>query len=165
MGATTAMATLACGCFWSKEYFLGKIPGVINTRVGYTGGCTPHPTYHQVCTKTTGHAEAVEVTYDPNRLSFKALVRFFFEVHDPTVDRRNKGGQYRSAIFYHTSAQQATAAYLREDLKKRGYAVHTEIEPIDHFWQAEERHQQYCKNRGIHPKSFRKNRWANTSAS
>ena len=156
----TAIATFACGCFWSKEYFFRQVPGVINTRVGYTGGHLSHPTYHQVCTKTTGHAEAVEVSFDPKVVSYDALVRFFFELHDPTIDRRDKGGQYRSAIFVHSKTQRETAAALREKLIGNGYDVKTEIEPAGPFWEAEERHQQYCETRGIEPKSFRKVRWS-----
>lgn len=124
---------------------------MVATRVGYTGGHRPHPTYHEVCTKNTGHAEAVEVTYDPALLSYDRLVRFFFEIHDPTIDRRNRGGQYRSAIFCHSPAQATAAGQLREDLKQRGYDVCTEIEPASHFWQAEERHQRYCETRDITP--------------
>jgi methionine-S-sulfoxide reductase len=160
MGQATAVATFACGCFWSKEYFFSRVPGVQSTRVGYTGGHRPHPTYQQVCAKKTGHAEAVEVTFDPDKVRYKTLVRFFFEIHDPTVDRRGKGGQYRSAIFCHTPAQQHVANILKAQLQERGYAVKTEIESAPVFWEAEDRHQQYCENRGIQPRSFRVNRWA-----
>jgi methionine-S-sulfoxide reductase len=160
MGPATAVATFACGCFWSKEYFFSRVPGVQSTRVGYTGGHHPHPTYQQVCTKKTGHAEAVEVTFDPDKVRYETLVRFFFELHDPTADRRDKGGQYRSAIFCHTQAQQRIATDLKAKLQERGYAVKTEIESASVFWEAEDRHQQYCENRGIQPKSFLENRWA-----
>lgn len=160
MGQATAVATFACGCFWSKAYFFSKVPGVVATRVGYTGGHRSHPTYQQVCTKKTGHTEAVEVTFDPDKVRYEALVRFFFEIHDPTIDRRGKGGQYRSAIFCHTPEQQHIATNLKAQLQARGYAVKTEIESASVFWEAEDRHQQYCENRGIQPRSFRVNRWA-----
>ncbi len=160
MGQATAVATFASGCFWSKAYFFSKVPGVVATRVGYTGGHRSHPTYQQVCTKKTGHTEAVEVTFDPDKVRYEALVRFFFEIHDPTRDRRGKGGQYRSAIFCHTPEQQHIATNLKAQLQERGYAVKTEIESASVFWEAEDRHQQYCENRGIQPRSFRVNRWA-----
>lgn len=162
MGQATAVATFACGCFWSKEYFFRKVPGVVDTRVGYTGGHLPHPTYQQVCRKDTGHTEAVEITFDPVKVSYTSLARFFFEIHDPTIDRRGKGGQYRSAIFTHTPAQRAAAEELRQQLQENGYKIYTEIEPAQTFWAAEYRHQQYCANKGITPKSYRKHRWANS---
>lgn len=99
------------------------------------------------------------MTYDPAIVRYDALVRFFFEMHDPTIDRRNKGGQYRSSIFYHTADQQVVAEGLWEHLWESGYAIKTSIEPATTFWQAEERHQQYCEKRGIVPKSFRKVRF------
>ncbi len=160
MGPATAVATFACGCFWSKEYFFSKVPGVAATRVGYTGGHLPHPTYHQVCTKTTGHAEAVEVTFDPSEVRYETLARFFFEVHDPTVDRRGNGGQYRSAIFCHNPRQLETAHRLKARLEKMGFDVKTEIAAASRFWEAEQRHQQYCLNKGVEPRSYHKNRWA-----
>lgn len=159
MGEATAVATFACGCFWSKEYFFSKVPGVVATRVGYTGGHSSSPTYQKVCTKSTGHAEAVEVRYDASIVRYEDLVRFFFELHDPTIDRRGKGGQYRSAIFFHTAGQLTTATKLKAELKKKGYDVKTEIKPAKQFWQAEDRHQKYCQTRGFTPQSYWQNRW------
>lgn len=144
-------ATFACGCFWSKEYFLQQQPGVLSTRVGYTGGHAPNPTYRQVCTKTTGHAEAVEVTFDPEQTSFRTLATFFFNVHDPTIDRRAKGGQYRSAIFVHNTEQKEMAEGLLAQLRTNGYDPVTEVEPAGVFWPAEDRHQKYCEVRGFSP--------------
>lgn len=148
-------AIFASGCFWSKEYFFQQAPGVIATRVGYTGGHTENPTYHKVLTKTTGHAEAVEVTFDPTQTSFETLAKLFFEIHDPTIDRRDKGGQYRSAIFYTNENQRLIAEKLIAELKQNGYALVTEVAPAGIFWQAEDRHQKYCDTRGITPKQYK----------
>ena len=147
----TATATFASGCFWSKEYFFSKIEGVIATRVGFTGGHKDHPSYKEVCTKTTGHAEAVELTFDPNKVSFETLAKYFFETHDPTIDRRAKGGQYRSAIFYHNQKQKEVALDLVAKLNDNGYEVVTEIVPAHTFWPADGRHQKYCDTRGMNP--------------
>jgi peptide methionine sulfoxide reductase msrA/msrB len=147
----TEQAIFASGCFWSKEYFFERATGVVATRVGYTGGHTEHPTYKAVLTKTTGHAEAVEVMFDPTQTSFEALAKLFFEIHDPTIDRRGKGGQYRSAIFYTNEAQKAIAEQLINDLQSKGFKVVTTLEPASTFWQAEDRHQKYCDTRNIIP--------------
>lgn len=144
-------ATFACGCFWSKEYFLQQQSGVLTTRVGYTGGHVSNPSYRQVCTKTTGHAEAIEVTFDAQQTSFRTLATFFFNMHDPTIDRRSKGGQYRSAIFVHNPKQEEIAKELLVQLRAKGYDAVTEIEPAQAFWPAEDRHQQYCTVRGFSP--------------
>lgn len=152
-------AVFASGCFWSKEYIFQRTPGVIATRVGYTGGHTQHPTYKDVCSKTTGHAEAVEVTYDPAETSFEELAQVFFETHDPTMDRRDKGGQYRSAIFYQSDEQREIAANLIEKLKAKDLNVVTMLEPASTFWQAEERHQQYCDTHNMTPRVKRKTRF------
>lgn len=146
-----SVAVFAAGCFWSKEYAFSRQPGVIATRVGYTGGHSPAPDYKSVCSKLTGHAEAVEVTFDPEQTSFADLAKYFFEIHDPTVDRRGKGGQYRSAIFYKDDEQRKIAAGLVEDLRKKGIAVVTELAPAGKFWRAEARHQKYCDTRGMQP--------------
>jgi len=153
-------AVFACGCFWSKEYLFSQQPGVVATRVGYTGGDTENPTYHQVCSKTTGHAEAVEVTFDPAQTTFEQLARFFFEIHDPTMDRTERGGQYRSAIFYQNDQQKQTAEQLIQQLEANGYAVKTQLEQASTFWQAEERHQKYCETHSFTPRDYRKNRFA-----
>lgn len=156
---TTERAIFAAGCFWSKEYFFAQVPGVIATRVGYTGGHTAQPTYRQVLTKTTGHAEAVEVTFDPAKISFEALVQYFFEIHDATIDRTNKGGQYRSAIFYLDENQKVLAEKVMAALQDKDYNTVTTLEPAGTFWQAEDRHQKYCDTRGITPKKYRVERF------
>lgn len=130
------------------------------TRVGFTGGHTQNPTYRQVCTKTTGHAEAVEVTYDADLTSFKDLAKLFFEMHDPTIDRSSKGGQYRSAIFYQDQHQKEITEGLIALLKDNGFDIKTSLEPASVFWQAEARHQKYCESRGFEPKSHKKLRFA-----
>lgn len=147
------IAVFACGCFWSKEYFFSRAEGAIATRVGYTGGHHDFPTYKDVCSKTTGHAEGVEVTFDPERISYEALARLFFELHDPTIDRRDKGGQYRSSIFYQNEGQKAVARQLIEELQRNGLLIATQLEPAATFWQAEARHQKYCDTRGMVPKA------------
>ncbi len=132
----------------------------MTTRVGFTGGHTQNPTYKQVCTKTTSHAEAVEVAYDADLTSFEDLAKLFFEMHDPTIDRSNKGGQYRSAIFYQDQQQKEIAEALIALLKDNGFHIKTSLEPASAFWQAEARHQKYCESRGFEPKSHKKLRFA-----
>jgi len=149
-------AYFASGCFWSKEYAFSRLDGVLTTRVGYAGGHSPNPTYRQVCTKTTGHAETVEVVFDPAEISFAELARFFFEIHDPTAPRPSP---YRSAIFFTSEAQREVAQALLEMLTQRGLQPLTELSPADRFWEAEERHQQYCTRRGFEPKVKRKTRF------
>ncbi|MBN2312537.1 MAG: bifunctional methionine sulfoxide reductase B/A protein [Sedimentisphaerales bacterium] len=147
-------AIFASGCFWGTEYHLQKVPGVLSTTVGYTGGQVDHPTYKQVCTDKTGHAEAVEVIYDPSKTNYETLARLFFETHDFTQLNRQGpdiGKQYRSAIFYLNDEQKETAAKLIEILKKKGYDVKTELAPASKFWRAELYHQDYYKNNGNTP--------------
>lgn len=158
-------AIFAAGCFWSKEYLFAHTPGVISTRVGFTGGHTQHPNYQQVLTKTTGHAEAVEVTFDPNLTSFEVLAKLFFEIHDPTIDRTSKGGQYRSAIFYMSENQRVISEKLITALQSKGYNIATKIEPASTFWQAEDRHQQYCEVRGMTPQANRVERFGSGTTS
>lgn len=153
-------AVFAAGCFWSKEYFLAQQEGVVATRVGFTGGHKEAPTYKEVCAKDTGHAEAVEVTFDPEVVSFESLAKVFFEMHDPSIDRRAKGGQYRSAIFYQDEAQQEVAVALVQMLREQGVEVVTEVAPAGTFWQAEARHQKYCDSHGLTPKSHQTVRFA-----
>src|ERR1700720_3270309 len=149
-----AKATFGAGCFWGVEATFRQLPGVISTRVGYTGGNTPNPTYKQVCTDTTGHAEAVEIDYDPAKLSYDKLLDVFWENHDPTTLNRqgpDVGTQYRSAIFFHTPEQEAAAKASKEALSKSGRLkrpIVTEIQPAPEFWQAEDYHQQYLEKRG-----------------
>ena len=150
-----ATATFAAGCFWGVEAAFRQVPGVTATRVGYTGGTTTNPTYKQVCTDRTGHAEAVEVTYDPERVSYEDLLRVFWEIHDPTQRNRQGpdiGTQYRSAIFYHDPEQEAAARASKEQLERSGAhkrPIVTEIVPAQTFYQAEDYHQQYLEKRGL----------------
>jgi peptide methionine sulfoxide reductase msrA/msrB len=149
-----ARALFASGCFWGTEYYLQRTPGVISTTVGYTGGHVDHPTYKQVCTNTTGHAETVEVIYDPAKTSYEALARLFFETHDFTQLNRQGpdiGTQYRSAIFYLNDEQKQTAERLVQILRQKGYDVKTEITPAGRFWPAEGYHQDYYNHTGGTP--------------
>ncbi|MFK7933806.1 MAG: peptide-methionine (S)-S-oxide reductase MsrA [Saprospiraceae bacterium] len=131
-----------------------RASGVISTRVGFTGGLVADPTYQEVCKKQTGHAEAVEVQYDPQQTTFEDLAKYFFNLHDPTIDRTGKGGQYRSAIFYHDKTQQQIAMNLINDLKSRGYVVQTTLEAAGEFYPAGARHQKYCNSRSMTPKDY-----------
>jgi peptide-methionine (S)-S-oxide reductase len=147
-------ATFAAGCFWGVEVAFRRVPGVTITRVGYTGGDTLNPSYEMVCTGQTGHAEAVEVTFDPARVGYDDLLEVFWAVHDPTQrDRQGPdvGSQYRSAIFTHDTEQDAAArasvARLAAANPKLGEIV-TEIAPADIFYLAEDYHQQYMEKRG-----------------
>ncbi len=148
-------ATFAAGCFWGVEATFRALPGVISTRVGYTGGKTEDPTYKEVCTDRTGHAEAVEVTYDPAKISYNDLLKVFWENHDPTQLNRQGpdwGTQYRSAIFYHSSEQQAAAQASKEALgKAHRYSkpIVTQIVAAATFHQAEDYHQQYLEKKGL----------------
>jgi peptide-methionine (S)-S-oxide reductase len=145
------IADFALGCFWGAEKLFWEIPGVIVTAVGYQGGATPNPTYKEVCSGRTGHAESVRVVYDPKRVSYEQLLKAFWEDHDPTQGFRqgnDVGTQYRSAIYTHTDAQAAAARASREmyqaELSKAGYgAITTEIAPAPEFFFAEDYHQQY----------------------
>ncbi len=133
---------------------LRSAPGVVSTTVGYTGGHTKSPTYRQVCGKQTGHAEAVEVVYDPAKTSYEALAKLFFETHDPTqVNRQGPdvGDQYRSAIFYLDDEQKQTAEKLIKILESKGYRVATKLVPAGEFWPAEEYHQDYYEKMGKEP--------------
>jgi peptide-methionine (S)-S-oxide reductase len=147
-------ATFAAGCFWGVEAAFRKLEGVTATRVGYTGGRTRNPTYRQVCSHTTGHAEAVEVVYDPGQISYEELLHVFWGLHDPTVPpgrEADPDSQYRSAIFYHREEQKNAAEASREALEASGkYArpIATRIVPAETFWPAEDYHQQYYEKRG-----------------
>ncbi|MFB3891396.1 MAG: bifunctional methionine sulfoxide reductase B/A protein [Phycisphaerae bacterium] len=139
-------AVFAGGCFWGVEHLFRQVPGVIAVRSGFTGGTTTRPSYKQVCTGTTGHAEAVEILFDPAKVSYEKLARYFFEIHDPTQKNRqgpDVGTQYRSGVFYIGEGQKKTAEDLIALLKKRGYDVVTEVTPFATFWAAEDYHQDY----------------------
>jgi peptide-methionine (S)-S-oxide reductase len=150
-----AKATFAAGCFWGVEATFRQLPGVTSTRVGYTGGRLADPTYQDVCSDSTGHAEAVEVEYDPAKLSYDKLLEVFWENHDPTQLNRQGpdwGTQYRSAIFFHDPQQQAAALASKEKLGKSGrYSkpIVTQIIPAMTFYPAEDYHQQYLEKRGL----------------
>jgi peptide-methionine (S)-S-oxide reductase len=147
-------AIFAAGCFWGVEAAFRAVPGVLATTVGYTGGSFPDPTYKDVCSGRTGHAEAVEVEFDPARVSYPDLLRVFWENHDPTTLNRqgpDVGSQYRSAIFYLTPEQKAAALAAKEELERSGVhrrPIVTEITAAVPFYRAEDYHQQYLEKRG-----------------
>ena len=148
----TQKATFAAGCFWGVEAAFRALPGVVATTVGYTGGHTDNPTYEQVCSHTTGHAEAVEVEFDPEQVSYDDLLRTFWENHNPTQKNRQGwdiGDQYRTSIFFHSPEQEAAArASLEREQESYRKPIVTEILPAPKFWPAEDYHQQYLEKRG-----------------
>lgn len=150
-----AKATFAEGCFWGVEGTFRQVKGVTDVAVGYTGGTTKDPTYKQVCTDRTGHAEAVEIDFDPAQVSYRELLAVFFQSHDPTQLNRqgpDYGSQYRSAIFFHDAEQEAAAREAKEALDKAGVfkrPIVTQIVPALEFYRAEEYHQRYLEKNGI----------------
>jgi peptide-methionine (S)-S-oxide reductase len=150
----TEIATFGAGCFWGVEAAFRRVPGVMDAASGYSGGRTEKPTYKEVCTDQTGHAEVVQVTFDPSQVSYEQLLEVFWKVHDPTqVNRQGPdfGKQYRTAVFFHTSEQQAMALKSKQALDASGKfhrPVTTEITPAGTFWRAEEYHQRYLEKRG-----------------
>jgi peptide-methionine (S)-S-oxide reductase len=148
-------ATFGAGCFWGVEATFRSIPGVVSTLVGYCGGKTDNPTYKDVCTDTTGHAEVVEITFDPAQLPYEQLLDMFWKLHDPTTPNRqgpDVGSQYRSVIFFHSPAQEAAARTAKERLDKSGKfrnPVITQIVPAAPFYKAEDYHQRYLEKRGL----------------
>jgi peptide-methionine (S)-S-oxide reductase len=148
-------ATFGAGCFWGVEARFAEMPGVLDTAVGYEGGNLEHPTYKEVCTDRTGHAEVVEVTFDPSRLSYDTLLDAFFAMHDPTQLNRQGpdfGSQYRSVIFANTDDQAAQARAKIAELNATGAyrkPIATTVEPATVFWKAEEYHQRYLEKRGM----------------
>lgn len=150
----TEKAYFAGGCFWGTEYMLKKTDGVIGTRVGYMGGHTKNPTYQDVCAHGTGHAETVEIEFNPSKTTFEKLARLFFEIHDPTeINRQGPdiGDQYRSAVFYTNDDQRQTAERLIRILKDKGYDVVTQLSKAETFWEAEKYHQDYYEHTGSQP--------------
>lgn len=158
-----AAAVYAAGCFWGVEYHLQKMPGVIATQVGYIGGNRDNPNYEQVCTGTTGHAEAVLVLYDTLSTDFETLTKLFFEIHNP--EQRDGQGpdigtQYRSAIYYFNNEQYQIADKLINELKEQGVDVTTELLPAEPFWPAEDHHQDYYEKHQKEPYCHRRiKRW------
>ena len=151
---STATAVFASGCFWGTQYHLQRVKGVLTTTVGYIGGDTPQPTYEQVATGETGHAEAVRVSYDPRQVSYEDLARLFFETHDFTqVDRQGPdiGPQYRSEVFFQDEEQKQTAEKLISALRSKGYQVATRVTQAGAFWPAEGYHQNYYQKNGQQP--------------
>ncbi len=148
-------ATFAAGCFWGVEAQFQQLPGVLSTAVGYEGGSLENPTYKDVCTDRTGHAEAVEIDYDQEKISYEQLLEAFFSLHYPTQLNRQGpdwGTQYRSAIFYHSPEQKATAeAFIARLTAEKRFAkpIVTQIVPAQTFWRAEEYHQKYLEKRGM----------------
>jgi peptide-methionine (S)-S-oxide reductase len=147
-------ATFGAGCFWGVEARFQQVPGVVETAVGYEGGKVEKPTYQDVCTDRTGHAEVVELTFDPQKVSYASLLDLFFELHDPTqVNRQGPdwGTQYRTVIFFHSPEQEAIA---RETIARLGASRHyakpiaTQVVPATTFWRAEDYHQKYLEKRG-----------------
>jgi len=153
--AEQAKATFGAGCFWGVEVAFRQVPGVVSTAVGYLGGTLPNPTYEDVCSGRTGHAEVVEVTYDPGRGIYDDLLNVFWTNHDPTTLNRqgpDRGTQYRSAIFYHDERQKAAAEAFKERLGASGQLprpIVTEITPASTFYRAEEYHQRYLEKHGL----------------
>ena len=148
-------ATFGAGCFWGVETAFREVKGVTATRVGYLGGTMKNPTYHDVCTDMTGHAEVVEVEFDQSQVSYEDLLNVFWTCHDPTQLNRqgpDVGTQYRSAIFFHSPEQEEAATASKEKLQASGRykrPIVTEIAPVSEFWMAEDYHQQYLGKRGI----------------
>jgi len=148
--------TFGAGCFWGIEYSFNKVPGVLEAPVGYSGGSLENPTYQQVCSGQTGHAEVVQVKFDPNKVSFQELLEVFWNIHDPTTLNRqgpDVGTQYRSAIFFHSQEQETLARKSVQNLteqKRFSNPIVTEISPIDVFYLGEEYHQRYFEKQGRH---------------
>ena len=156
-GITTDTATFGTGCFWCTEALFQQLDGVLKVTSGYSGGHVVNPTYEQVCEKKTGHAEVVQVVYDPEKISYDELLSVFWQTHDPTTLNRqgnDVGPQYRSVIFYHSPDQKTRAEHYKEELDKSGAwnnKIVTAIEPYKNFYTAENYHQNYYNNNGTQP--------------
>lgn len=150
----TEEAIFAAGCFWGVEYYFKKLPGVLKTEVGYTGGHKKNPGYYEVCSGSTGHYEAIRVVYDPSKINYEALTKFFFEIHDPTQpdgQGPDRGEQYLSVIFYYDETQKKIATNVIKELEGMGYRVVTKLLPVNTFWPAELDHQDYYEKMGKQP--------------
>ena len=147
MNQSTEMATFGAGCFWRPQEVFDQREGIVETTVGYMGGDVKNPTYAQVCTDDTGHAEVTQIVFDPDQISYEQLLKTFWQIHDPTqLDRQGPdiGAQYRSVVFYHSDAQQDTAEKLKDELQEEfNNEIVTSIEPATDFYPAEEYHQKY----------------------
>jgi len=149
------IATFAAGCFWGVEAVFAQVDGVVSTTVGYTGGDVERPSYEQVCTGLTGHAEAIRIEYDPDVVGYRELLEIFWENHDPTTPNRqgpDVGDQYRSAVFFHSAEQERVAREVRDSLDASGRydaPIVTEIVPATEFYPAEEYHQDYYRKHGM----------------
>jgi methionine-S-sulfoxide reductase len=146
-------AIFAAGCFWGVQFYFDQVPGVVETTVGYIGGKTDHPSYEQVCSHTTGHAEATKIVYDPKKVSYKTLLKQFFRMHDPTQLNRQGpdiGDQYRSAIFYLDEDQKQQAKQVIDELNKSEFKgkIVTSLESAGTFWEAEDFHQKFTERTG-----------------
>lgn len=150
-----AKATFGAGCFWGVESAFREVKGVTDAAVGYMGGTLANPTYKDVCTDRTGHAEVVQVDFDPAQVTYEDLARYFFEIHDPTTLNRQGpdwGTQYRSVIFFHDAAQEAAARKIKDELDRSVHfprKIVTQIEPAGEFWRGEEYHQRYFEKHGM----------------
>lgn len=142
----TEEAIFAAGCFWGVEYYFKKLPGVVKTEVGYIGGHKNHPSYEEICSGNTGHIEAIRVLYDPEKLNYETLTKYFFEIHDPTQKNGQGpdiGEQYLSKIFYYDATQKNIAESLITQLEKQNLSIATQLLPVTTFWRAEDYHQDY----------------------
>lgn len=154
MAEQSQTATFAAGCFWGVQYYFDQVPGVLKTTAGYTGGHVDNPSYEAVCTHTTGHAEAVQINYDPQKISYETLLKQFFRMHDPTQLNRQGpdiGDSYRSAIFYNSETQKKTAQKMIDELNSSGKfrkPIVTTLEPAATFWPAEDYHQKFTERTG-----------------
>jgi len=153
----TEVATLGGGCFWCLEAVYQELRGVEKVESGYSGGDVPNPTYRQVCSETTGHAEVVRVTFDPDEVSYRDILEVYFTIHDPTTLNRqgaDVGTQYRSVVFYHTEEQRRTAEAVISEIEAEGIwnsPIVTEVVHFDEFYVAEDYHQNYFRNNGFQP--------------
>lgn len=150
----TEEAIFAAGCFWGVEYYFKQLPGVLKTEVGYIGGHKKNPTYQEICSGSTGHYEAIRVLYDPKKIHYEQIAKFFFEIHDPTQSDGqgpDLGEQYLSVAFYYNEPQHKILLQLIKDLKDKGYLIATKLLPVSTFWRAETYHQDYYKKTGKQP--------------